>query len=240
LSDTLSRLPDLEPTPTPKKVVAVASDSHGVEGKEPAVRLINGKRLHLGYQVKDTEAGPTPVELWYTRDGKTWHRDENPPQVRSPYVMELPDQGVYGLTLVPCKAGARGTQPPQAGEAPQYWVAVDWTRPAVSLVGVNVDAVKQTVSVRWSARDEYLAGRPITVSWAEQLSGPWTPLAANLANTGVFSGPLPARMPARFHVRVEAADQAGNVGEAHTAVPVVVEMPVTPKVEILAVEVASD
>jgi hypothetical protein len=238
-ADNLARLPELD-DPAPRKTPAETTEAHSSDAKEPAVKLINGKRLRLGYQVKDTDVGPTPVELWYTRDGKTWHRDEGPPQVRSPYVVELPEQGVYGLTLVPCKSGARSSQSPQAGEAPQFWVAVDWTRPAVSLLSTSVDAVKQTVSVHWSAKDDHLTGRPITLSWAEQPAGPWMPLAANLPNTGNYTATLPARMPTRFHLRIEAADQAGNVGEAHTTMPVVLELPPTPKVEILAVEVVEE
>jgi hypothetical protein len=231
----LPERPDLTTPPSGKAEAATAA------AKEPAVRVLNGKRLRLGYQVKANDNGElVPVELWYTRDGKTWHRDDGPPQVHSPYLMDLPAEGVYGLTLVPCKAGTRESRPPQPGEPPQFWVAADWTRPLVTVQGVTADPVKNTVAVRWSARDDYLAGRPITLSWAEQLGGPWTPLAANLPNSGSYNGALPARMPPRFYVRVEASDQAGNVGESHTGLPVTLELPAAPKVEIVAVEVVAD
>jgi hypothetical protein len=245
-AEQLARLPDKDDLPLPHKDDLPTHRSAKAEPgltvpKEPAVRVLSGKRLRLGYQVKANEGNEVvPVELWYTRDGKTWHRDEGPAQVRSPYVMDLPEEGVYGLTLVPCKAGKGESRPPQPGEPPQFWVAADWTRPAVSMQGVSADPVKNTLSVRWSARDDHLSGRPITLSWSEHLSGPWSPLAANLANSGSYQGPLPARMPPRFYVRVEASDQAGNVGESHTALPVVLELPTQPKVEITAVEVVGD
>jgi hypothetical protein len=240
-TETLSRLPEL-PEPAPSKPTKADPPAMlPADRKELEVRMVNGKHLRLGYQVKQTDSGaPIPVEVWYTRDGKTWRRDEGPPQVRSPYVMDLPHEGVYGLTLVPCRPGSKEAQPPQPGDAPQFWVAVDCTRPVVDLTSVTVDQAKNSLCVHWSARDEHFGVRPITLSWAEQTTGPWAPLAANLANTGTYSGPLPARLPARFYVRVEATDQAGNIGEARSILPVVMEPKTSPRVEILGVEVGTD
>lgn len=206
----------------------------------PTVRLVSGKRLKLGYQLKAAGGAPVPVELWYTRDGKMWQRDDGPPQLRSPYVLEVKEEGVYGLTLVPCNGGCKA-QPPQPGDLPQFWVAVDWTRPIVSLLGVETEPRKHTLSVRWSANDEHLGPRPITLSFAEQASGPWTPLAANLKNTGSYWGATPSGIPPRCFIRVEAADQSGNVGEAHTLTPVVLDAS-TPqgKIQIIGVEFNED
>jgi hypothetical protein len=184
--------------------------------------MVSGKRLKLGYQVPAPSGTPVPVELWYTCDGKAWQRDDGPPQLRSPYVLEVRQEGVYGVSLVPCNGSGKG-QGPRSGEAPQLWVAVDWTRPLVSLLGVGADPHTHTIVVRWSANDDHLSSRPITVSYAEQVAGPWTSLAANLKNTGTYWGPVPPGMPSRCYIRVEAADQAGNVGEAHTLTPVSLE-----------------
>jgi hypothetical protein len=241
-TEQLGRLPDVdEPPAAAKPVKGQTVATSAADGKGMEVRMLNGKRLRLGYQVKQSDSGvPIPVEVWYTRDGKTWHKDEGPPQVHSPYVMDLPEEGVYGLTLVPCRPGSKETQPPQPGDAPQYWVAVDCTRPLVSLTSVTVEPTKNTLCVHWSARDEHFGTRPITLSWSEQTGGPWAPLAANLANTGVYNGALPARLPAKFFIRVEAADQAGNVGEAQSILPVALEPAASPRVEILAVDVATE
>jgi hypothetical protein len=243
--EQLSRLPDVEEPSTAKaakpKTPATPSVECKDECKEMAVRVLNGKHLRLGYEVKQTEAGmPIPVEMWYTRDSKTWHRDEGPPQVRSPYVMDLPEEGVYGLTLVPCRAGTKDPQPPQPGDAPQFWVAVDCTRPNVSLMSATVDSAKNSVCVRWSAQDEHFGMRPITLSWSEQATGPWAPLAANLANTGTYTGALPAHVSGKLYVRVEAADQAGNIGEAHSMTPVSLETSACPRVVILGVDVSTE
>jgi hypothetical protein len=153
--------------------------------------------------------------------------------------MEVREEGVYGLSLIPC-SGAK-TQTPQAGDPPQFWVSVDWTRPTVTVLGVEADLRRKALSVRWSAGDDHLAPRPITLSYTEMPGGPWVPLAANLKNTGSFWGPLPPSMPPRFYLRVEAVDQGGNVGEARTLTPVVLDASPPPnKVQVLGVDVNED
>jgi hypothetical protein len=206
----------------------------------PTVRMVGDKRRKLGYQLKSASGTTVPVELWYTRDGRSWQRDDSPPQLHSPYILEVKEEGVYGLSLVPCNGGGKA-QAPRPGDLPQFWVAVDWTRPIVSLLGVEADPRKHTVSVRWSANDEHLGPRPITLSYAEQAGGPWTPLAANLKNTGSFWGAAPPGVPARCFIRVEAADQGGNVGEAHTLAPVVLDVSAPQgRVQILRVDFNED
>jgi hypothetical protein len=216
-----------------RRPAAAAVPTHLSAG--PTIRMVNGKRLRLGFQVRTAGADPVAVELWYTRDGKAWQRDDGPPQLKSPYVMEVREEGIYGLSLIPCNGGPKA-QLPQTGDPPQFWVCVDWTRPAVTVLGVEPDLRKKALTVRWSASDDHLAPRPITLSYADQPGGPWLPLAANLKNTGNYWGPLPPAMPPRFYLRVEAADQGGNVGEAHTLSPVVLDpSPPPSKVQILGV-----
>ncbi len=225
--------------PTSGMAQAQSTEPRARASGGPTVRMVNGKRLRLGFQVRSSGSDPVPVELWYTRDGKAWQRDDSPPQLRSPYVMEVREEGVYGLSLIPC-SGARA-QTPQAGDPPQFWVSVDWTRPTVTVLGVEADLRRKALSVRWSAGDDHLTSRPITLSYAEMPGGPWVPLAANLKNTGSFWGPLPPSMPPRFYLRVEAADQGGNVGEARTLTPVVLDASPPPnKVQVLGVDVNED
>jgi hypothetical protein len=183
--------------------------------------MVNGRRLRINYAVKDANGLNAPVELWYTRDGKTWQQDPAPPQMRSPYVMEVKEEGLYGLTLVAASDGPHAR--PQVGDVPEFWVAVDWTRPAVSLHGVELDAAHRKFSVRWTASDQNLGPRPITISYAANPAGPWMPLAANVRNVGHYTGPLPPGLSGKFWVRVEAADQVGNIGEAHTTTAVGIE-----------------
>src|SRR5205823_11059245 len=106
------------------------------------------------------------------------------------------------------------------GALPQVWVIVDSTPPTVGLTSVAIRGGR--LAVLWRATDTNLGARPITLSYAENAAGPWTLIAANLPNTGCYQWQVPANLPPRLLIRVEAADQAGNVGVAQTPEPILV------------------
>src|SRR5262249_28020090 len=151
------------------------------------------------------------------------------------------DEGVYGFTLVARSGVGLGERPPQLGDAPQVWVEVDLTRPTVQLqqvlVGRGPDKGKLEIS--WTAQDKNLHATPITLSYATQAGGPWTPIpgAERIADKGRFVWQMPENVPYQFLLKVEAADKAGNIGEAVTPEMVKVDLS-QPKVKILNVEPA--
>ena len=206
-----------------------------------AVRMVNSKRVSLNYEIKDVgPSGVSVVELWYTQDGKKWDKYDTTSQPRPPFVVELKDEGLYGFTLLARNGVGLGKRPPRGGDQPQVWVEVDTTKPVVKLldtqVGVSGDG--QHLSIHWRATDNNLGQRPITLSYAEQPTGPWTLIAANVENTGSYVWPLPSSVPSRFVLRVEAADLVGNVGMAQMAEPILLDLS-QPSVSIVAVEPAS-
>src|SRR5207247_1910705 len=81
------------------------------------------------------------------------------------------------------------------------------------------------LKVRWTATDRALAQNPIAVSVAPTESGPWRVLRGDLANTGSFSCSTRG-LPAEFYLRVEARDEAGNVGTAQSKESVKLEVKV--------------
>jgi hypothetical protein len=212
---------------------------------DPDRRLVNSKRISLNYELKEVgPSGVSTIELWYTQDGRSWYRYPLPKNAddvqRPPLVFEVNNEGVYGFTLVARSGVGLGERPPQVGDRPQVWVEVDLTKPVVSLqnvvVGQGPDKGKLTVS--WTARDKNLSREPITISYAEQATGPWTPVVEKIQNTGRYVWLMPERIPYQFLVRVEAADLAGNIGEALTPSLIKVDLS-QPKVRILHVEPAT-
>jgi hypothetical protein len=200
--------------------------------------MVNSKRISLNYAVRDVgPSGISGVELWYTRDGKTWTKYDGAPQRQPPFIVDVPEEGLYGFTLVARSGVGLGRQPPKAGELPQVWVEVDLTRPDVHLLATETSysAGTHNLTVRWSATDKNLAARPITLLYAEQPEGPWTLIAAHIENSGQYTGPLVPGVPNRIYVRVEAADLVGNVGAANSQSPVVIDLS-QPAVSILTVE----
>lgn len=206
-------------------------------------KLVGSKRINLNYELKEVgPSGVSQVELWYTQDGRAWNKyplrfGDDPTQKN--IVFDVASEGIYGISLVAKSGVGLGERPPQIGDRPQLWVEVDVTKPIVQLhnvlVGTGPD--KGKLNVTWTARDKNLARDPITVSYAEQLAGPWTPVAEKLPNTGRYIWAMPERVPYQFHLKVEAADLAGNVGEALTDSLIKVDLS-QPKVKILNVEPA--
>ncbi|MBI1915510.1 MAG: hypothetical protein HYS12_12360 [Planctomycetes bacterium] len=193
----------------------------------PAVRMVNTKRIVLNYHVTDVgPSGLSGVDLWYTRDGQVWQKDEGTGRSGPPYVFEVPEEGMYGFTLIAKSGLGLGKKPPQRGDLPQVWVEVDQTKPAVTLLDVQhgVGAKAREITITWSATDRNLARRPITLAYAESAEGSWTPLAANIENSGRYVWTMPASAPASFFVRVEAVDLVGNVGSAQSTKPIVIDL----------------
>ncbi|MBV9123186.1 MAG: hypothetical protein JO112_07505 [Planctomycetes bacterium] len=200
------------------------------------VHMVNSKSISLNYKIRDTgSSGIGSVELWYTQDGRSWTRYPSNLNPTGPFVLEVSEEGLYGFTLVAHSGVGLGGSPPQVGDQPQIWVEVDVTRPVVRLTGVEVgrgaDAGKMIIT--WEATDKNLTREPITLSYASQAEGPWTPIGQRLENTGRYVWTMPADVPPKLLIRVEAVDRAGNVGAAESE-PKIVDLS-QPKAEILEV-----
>ena len=204
-------------------------------------KLVGSKRINLNYELKEVgPSGVAHVDLWYTQDGRSWNKypfgeDFNQKNI----VFNVAGEGIYGITLVAKSGVGLGEVPPKIGDRPQMWIEVDTTKPLVQLhnvlVGTGPD--KGKLSVTWTARDKNLSREPITLSYAEQLTGQWTAIAEKLPNSGRHIWTMPERLPYQFHLKVEAIDQAGNIGEAATESLIKVDLS-QPKVKILTVEPA--
>jgi hypothetical protein len=199
------------------------------------VRWVNAKRFSLNYEIKDKgPSGVSVVELWYTSDGRNWqmYRKEAP---NPPFVVEVTTEGRYGFTLIARSGVGLGEHPPQVGDPPQVWIEVDTTKPIVRLLGADVDRSSElrNLSIVWTASDKNLGRQPITLSYAEDPDGRWT-VIEKTENTGRFVWQMPQSVPYKFYVRVEATDQAGNVGSDRTKEPVLVDL-AKPKVKFVDV-----
>ncbi len=199
------------------------------------VRVVGSKRISLDYEVVEVgKSGLAVVELWWTRnDARNWAKYNEQPNPQPPYTFEVSEEGLYGFTLVARNNAGLGEPPPKAGDQPQTWVEVDLTKPVVRLNGVDVGRGPElgTMAITWSAGDKNLARRPITLSYAESPEGPWQTIAEHEENTGRYVWRMPENVPFKVHVRVEAADLAGNVGSDELRKPVIVDMS-QPKVKV--------
>jgi hypothetical protein len=200
-------------------------------------KFVNSTKITLGYKLKDVgPSGISQVELYYTLDGRSWNRYDlkfgSDPNQKS-VTFDVVGEGLYGLTLIARSGVGLGEKPPQTGDRPQVWIEVDTTKPVVQLQSVQVGQGpdKGKVIINWNARDKNLRSEPITLSFSENLTGPWTSITAEkLPNTGRYVWMIPEKIPYQFYLKVEAVDRAGNAGEAVTAEMIKVDLS-TPRAE---------
>jgi hypothetical protein len=204
---------DLGPPPDPPPV--------SVRGGNGGTLLVPSPKFNLQYAVEDAGPnGPASVELWITQDGgRTWIRRGEDPDRVSPLEVDLGGEGTYGLCLVAKSAAGLGDQPPAPGEPPQTWVEVDSTPPLVQLyppqAGSGVNSGK--VAISWRASDLHLAPKSVSIFWRPEQPGTnWQLVADGQENVGQFVWNVPASVPPRFHLRVEAVDSLGHRGGADT------------------------
>src|SRR5262249_54340158 len=210
-------------------------------GKTPT-RVVNSKRIVVDYEIKDVgPSGVSTVDLWYTRDGHKWDKCPVGPQRTSPYILEVREEGTYGITLVASSGIGLKKRPPRPGDAPQIWIEVDTTKPLVRLTGCRVGTGTEadSMTITWKASDKHMTEKPITLSYAEQPDGPWSTIVANMENTGMYVWKMPTNVPQKMVIRMEAGDQAGNIGLCQTREWVMVDL-AKPSVAIVNIKPAAN
>ena len=217
---------------SPKKST---SDAGPAKGGMPLMRLVNTKQIKLNFEVKDVgPSGLANVELWFTQNCRDWKKYDAGTSSKA-YVVEVDEEGMYGFTLVARSGLGLSKDAPVSGDQPQVWTIVDLTPPEVQVTEVTPNADAKQVLIAWKASDKNFSRTPISLSYAETEAGPWRIIAANLENNGKYNWQMPPGTPAKFIVRAEATDLAGNVSKALWSKPLVLDNS-TPTVSITNVE----
>ena len=183
-------------------------------------RMVGSRLFELEYDV--TSVGPSGlarVELWGTEDGgQSWRSFALDDDNRSPLLVSVEREGIYGFRVVVTSGAGLGGQAPARGELPDIIVGVDTTKPAARILAADQGAGSEAgnLIITWEAGDQMLAVRPITLSFSESSGGPWTTIATGLENTGRYVWPIDERLPRNLYLRVEARDEAGNSGVSET------------------------
>lgn len=186
--------------------------------------MVNKERFELVYDVDSVgSAGVAQIELWVTEDaGKSWQSFGIDDDGRSPMMVEVDGEGLYGFRVVVRTTTGVSSAVPVGGDLPDVWVGVDLTKPSVKLLSAEQgsDDESDQLAIEWRAGDERLAGRPIVLRYAETPDGPWTTIASDLENSGRYLWRIDRRFPDRVFVQVEVRDEAGNVAFDQLAEPV--------------------
>ncbi|HVX15871.1 MAG TPA: hypothetical protein VHC22_32105 [Pirellulales bacterium] len=207
----MERLRDL---PEVRRETEASGDAFSLPpGVKP--HLVDKPRFELRYDVDAIgSAGVVQVELWMTTDyGRTWKSYGLDDDCRSPVLVNVRDEAVYGFrVVVETTAGLRSPAPVR-GDLPDVWVEVDLTKPVLRLLSAEqgTDADADRLVICWEANDKHLASRGIALRWSESAQGPWNTIASGLENSGRYAWRLDQRLPRQVYLQLEARDDGGNV-----------------------------
>lgn len=215
-----------QPMPVPRTVV----------GRQ---RVVNTRKFQVGYKVEDVgPSGIGGVEMFITQDnGQKWWKYGEDADQRSPFDVEVPQDGEYGFAIRVRSGAGLVNEPPQRGEAPSIVVAVDQTPPALELLPVQQGqgATANQLRIRWRVRDDHPAEKSVSLYYASNRNGPWEPISAWKEDGGSFDWTVGPGVPSQLFLRVIARDSAGNVSKAETSTPIVVDLS-RPSARIVDVE----
>jgi hypothetical protein len=93
--------------------------------------------------------------------------------------------------------------------------------------------------IRWEASDAAMAARPISLLFSDRPGGQWSIIAAGLDNSGQYAWRPDSRAPDKIYLRIEARDEAGNVGSFEANQPVMLDR-IRPEGHIRAVRPTGD
>jgi hypothetical protein len=103
-------------------IPSAASDNDG----KPPVRVVNTLTFALEYDPGTTPAAADEqAEFWATRDGgRTWLSHGTDSDRRSPMLITVHEEGVYGFRIVVRRNSSGASEPPPSGSMPDLWVVV--------------------------------------------------------------------------------------------------------------------
>ncbi len=192
---------------------------------EPAgagkVLHVKSKIFQLQYQLDNETVGPSKVasvDIWKLYQGRGWQKCREKGSPIGPATVTVDTTGRWGFRLIPRSGVGLAERDPQPGDTPDIWVEVDDKPPQVKVINVTVTQEPDGgyLTVIWKADDTHLHAMPITIlRSANPKGGEWVSIAKDLPNTGSWrqkTDDLRLGDQYEFLLKVEALDEAGNVG----------------------------
>ncbi len=197
-------------------------------------QIVNSTKVFLDYQTENVgTGGVSKVEIWITKDlAKSWHKLGEDAQRQSPLEINLPGEGLFGVTLVATTNRGVAGAAPVLGDAPDGWIEVDLSKPSAQFT--RIDSVREAglhnVYIQWSVKDANLGDTPVNLMFAASPQGPWLLIAKGLKADGEYRWTPAKEIGVQAHLRLIARDLAGNESAATTLEPVSIGELVRPRV----------
>lgn len=192
-------------------------------------KFVKTRAFNLGYEID--EVGPSgvgSVDFFITDDGgKKWYRYGSDTDLKSPFRIDVPGEGAYGFQVRVRSGVGLAADAPRPGEQPAVTVIVDETPPVVAIEKTSQRPGRKlpVIELRWKSDDANpTADKSIDLEYATTTDGPWTTIATEVDDQGVYEWATDSAPEGPLFVRVLSRDAAGNIGQAVTEHPVVVDL----------------
>jgi hypothetical protein len=177
----------------------------------------SSKTFSLDYSIdNDSDAQVASVELWGTTDeGRNWQMWGKDPDRTSPFDIQVETEGLFGFRMIIVGANGLASNRPRNGDNADAWIMVDTQMPSAKILSALYGKGSEAGSlvIEYHASDSHFGERPITLSYSEAPTGPWTTIASGVRNNGRYAWPADPSLPTAIFLRLEAHDAAGNVAE---------------------------
>ena len=189
-------------------LVAPASPSGSVP------RLTNSRRFHLDYTVEEARAeNIDKVEVWWIRDGgNQWERMGFDEDLKSPYLVEIEEDGTFGFAILIKPHEGVTPSPPQNGRTADIRICVDTFSPEgrITAARYGTGIHQGCLHIFWEANDQNLTTLPISLAVSKSPEGPWQNIVSGIANTGRYDWLVNRPLPGEIYLRLVIEDAAGN------------------------------
>lgn len=191
-------------------------------------RAVKSHRFEVNYRIDDVgPSGVSAVELFVTQNnGQKWFKYGDDQDKQSPFVVEVPEDGLYGFAIRVRSGAGLADDPPQTGEEPSVVIVVDRTPPQVQLLPMQQGAGGQMnkITISWRMADDNPSDKPISLAYSANPNGPWEPICGWQPDTGNYVWNVGQGVPSRLYVRLVARDAAGNHSFVDTPQPLLVDL----------------
>jgi hypothetical protein len=188
------------------------------------VQSSNSRYFQLDYDVQKAGGkGPPEIQLWATADGgQSWQQWGTDEDRQSPFQVQVRFEGIFGFRIAVVGQNGLARRQPIQGDPADIWLRVDTTAPEARIQSASFGAGSQAgnLVIRWQADDLALAQRPISLYYREKSTEKWTTIASGLENSGTYAWPVSPLVPDAIHLRLDAQDQAGNIGSYQHPTPI--------------------
>lgn len=191
-------------------------------------RAVKSHRFEVNYRIDDVgPSGVSAVELFVTQNnGQKWFKYGDDQDKQSPFVVEVPEDGLYGFAIRVRSGAGLTDDAPQSGEEPSVVIVVDRTPPQVQLLPMQQGTGGQMkkIAISWSMSDDNPNDKPVSLAYSANPNGPWEPICSWQPDTGNYVWNVGQGVPSRLYVRLVARDAAGNHSFVDTPQPLLVDL----------------